>query len=301
MTTQNQQQSSEQVPVTTEDAIENSAHCASVSNGRWAPNAGILDGGGASESGGVDSRETSLTASRSGCSGDGVSTSVLLNDCLVKTVNTMVSKKHLDPMARSADRSLGRANTVPTEIASANSRESPASQTNLERSISESLRDTNIRSNDAAKMLDDKISERKKMKILKRIATVHVDGTVEFELPSSLQPSTINLVPEDVYTEPVDEEPVDFSDSSPMQIVMLIVGTRGDVQPFIAIGKRLQDYGHYMVKNKGFLPSGPSEIAIQRQQIREIIYSLLPACEDADDSGIPFKAEAIIANPPAYG
>jgi len=38
-------------------------------------------------------------------------------------------------------------------------------------------------------------------------------------------------------------EPLDSSDLQhmpPMQIVMLIVGTRGDVQPFIAIGKRLQ-------------------------------------------------------------
>jgi hypothetical protein len=57
-----------------------------------------------------------------------------------------------------------------------------------------------------------------------------------------------------------------------------------------------------MVKNKGFLPSGPSEIAIQRKQIKEIIFSLLPACKDADpDTGIPFKVDAIIANPPAYG
>lgn len=57
-----------------------------------------------------------------------------------------------------------------------------------------------------------------------------------------------------------------------------------------------------MVKNKGFLPSGPSEIPIQRNQIKEIIYSLLPACKDPDpDSDIPFKADAIIANPPAYG
>ncbi|KAF5184113.1 Sterol 3-beta-glucosyltransferase ugt80a2, partial [Thalictrum thalictroides] len=57
-----------------------------------------------------------------------------------------------------------------------------------------------------------------------------------------------------------------------------------------------------MVKNKGFLPSGPSEIPIQRKQMKDIIFSLLPACKDPDlDSGIPFNAEAIIANPPAYG
>lgn len=60
--------------------------------------------------------------------------------------------------------------------------------------------------------------------------------------------------------------------------------------------------GADMVKNKGFLPSGPSEIHIQRNQIKEIIFSLLPACKEDDiDSGIPFKADAIIANPPAYG
>ncbi|KAF3624755.1 putative C2H2-like zinc finger protein [Capsicum annuum] len=127
------------------------------------------------------------------------------------------------------------------------------------------------------------------------------------------------------------------------KIVMLIVGTCGDVQPFTAIDKRLQfldktvDAGfwpsvrlathanfkefvltaglefyplggdpkilaEYMVKNKGFLPSGPSEIPTQRNQMKEIIYSLLPACKEADmDTGVPFKAGAIIANPPAYG
>ncbi|KAF3958187.1 hypothetical protein CMV_016879 [Castanea mollissima] len=89
---------------------------------------------------------------------------------------------------------------------------------------------------------------------------------------------------------------------------MLIVGTRGDVQPFVAIGKCLQEHGHrvrlathanfkdfvltvgleffplggdpkvlvgYMVKNKGYLPSRPSEISIQRNQIKEIIYSFI--------------------------
>lgn len=57
-----------------------------------------------------------------------------------------------------------------------------------------------------------------------------------------------------------------------------------------------------MVKNKGFLPSSPSEISIQRHQLRDIIFSLLPACQNPDpDTKIPFKANAIIANPPAYG
>ncbi|XP_074321105.1 sterol 3-beta-glucosyltransferase UGT80A2-like isoform X2 [Silene latifolia] len=131
------------------------------------------------------------------------------------------------------------------------------------------------------------------------------------------------------------DDSTDFQDLPPMQIVMLIVGTRGDVQPFVAIGKRLQEYGHrvrlathqnfkefvlssgleffplggdpkilagYMVKNKGFLPSEPSEIPIQRNQMREIIFSLLRACKHPDpETQIPFDAEAIIANPPAYG
>lgn len=57
-----------------------------------------------------------------------------------------------------------------------------------------------------------------------------------------------------------------------------------------------------MVKNKGFLPSEPSEIQIQRSQIKDIVFSLLPACMDHDpDTNVPFNVDAIIANPPAYG
>ncbi|RYQ99796.1 hypothetical protein Ahy_B07g087801 isoform A [Arachis hypogaea] len=56
-----------------------------------------------------------------------------------------------------------------------------------------------------------------------------------------------------------------------------------------------------MVKNKGFLPSGRSEIHKQRNQIKAIINSLLPACNSADpDTHVAFNADAIIANPPAY-
>uniref|UniRef100_A0A2C9VF44 Uncharacterized protein n=1 Tax=Manihot esculenta TaxID=3983 RepID=A0A2C9VF44_MANES len=142
----------------------------------------------------------------------------------------------------------------------------------------------------AAKLFDDRVPFRKKLKLFRKIANVKDDGTAQLEEPC--------------YT----TEPPDIP---PLQIVMLIVGTRGNVQPFIAIGKHLQFFplggdpkvlAGYMVKNKGFLPSVPSEIPIQRHQIRDIIFSLCPACEEPDpETNIPFKADAIIANPPAYG
>lgn len=57
-----------------------------------------------------------------------------------------------------------------------------------------------------------------------------------------------------------------------------------------------------MARNKGFIPSGPGEISIQRKQLKSIIESLLPACIEPDlETGLPFKAQAIISNPPAYG
>ncbi|KAJ1424984.1 UDP-glucuronosyl/UDP-glucosyltransferase [Sesbania bispinosa] len=58
----------------------------------------------------------------------------------------------------------------------------------------------------------------------------------------------------------------------------------------------------YMARNKGLIPSGPGEISIQLKELKAIIDSLLPACTAPDlETGVPFKAQAIIANPPAYG
>ncbi|CAI9767439.1 unnamed protein product [Fraxinus pennsylvanica] len=183
------------------------------------------------------------------------------------------------------------------------------------------------------KFFDDKIPQKKKLKWLKRYATIQDDGTVQFEVPGDIKPQSLDFSTSVRYNGYMDKE--DAPALPPLQIVMLIVGTRGDVQPFVAIGKRLQEYGHrvrlathsnfeefvlsaglefyplggdpkvlaaYMVKNKGFLPSGPSEIQIQRHQIKEIIFSLLPACVDADPiTEVSFEVDAIIANPPAYG
>ncbi|XP_047954932.1 sterol 3-beta-glucosyltransferase UGT80A2-like [Salvia hispanica] len=227
-----------------------------------------------------------------------------------------------------------RVNTTPAKILNCGELESPSV---LERSKTDGQRLYNILPEEAARIYDNQISVQEKLSLLNRIATVKHDGTVEFEVPVDVEPQILGIDTESVYNE-ADEEPIDATELQyipPLQIVMLIVGTRGDVQPFVAIGKRLQDYGHrvrlathsnfkefvlssglefyplggdpkvlagYMVKNKGFLPSGPSEIPVQRNQMKEIIFSLLPACKEPDlDSGIPFKAEAIIANPPAYG
>ncbi|BFG37303.1 hypothetical protein CerSpe_235760 [Prunus speciosa] len=192
-----------------------------------------------------------------------------------------------------------------------------------------------------AKLFDHRTPFRKKRKYINRLARVQDDGTVQFDVPGDIKPQQLDFGTGVVHSEPCGEKPssgeteAEVLDVRPLQILMLIVGTRGDVQPFVAIGKRLQEYGHrvrlathanfkdfvltagleffplggdpkvlagYMVKNKGFLPSGPSEISIQRNQIKEIIFSLLPACKEPDpDSEVPFKADAIISNPPAYG
>lgn len=78
--------------------------------------------------------------------------------------------------------------------------------------------------------------------MLNRIATVKDDGTVEFEVPRDVESQDLAVGSENVCNE-VDDDPLDATEQNyipPLQIVMLIVGTRGDVQPFIAIGKRLQ-------------------------------------------------------------
>ncbi|KAL2324639.1 hypothetical protein Fmac_023697 [Flemingia macrophylla] len=182
----------------------------------------------------------------------------------------------------------------------------------------------------------DRLSEQVKQ-LINNLVRIQNDGTVEVDLERSA-----SVAPELFELQSFAELPVSESVSSEskksvprLQIVILVVGTRGDVQPFLAISKRLQEYGHhvrlathanfktfvksagvdfyplggdprvlagYMVRNKGLIPSGPAEVSTQRKQLRAIIDSLLPACTAPDmETGVPFRAQAIIANPPAYG
>ncbi|KAK7391247.1 hypothetical protein VNO78_19660 [Psophocarpus tetragonolobus] len=182
----------------------------------------------------------------------------------------------------------------------------------------------------------DKLAEKAKQ-LIASLVKIQNDGTVEVDLERSA-----SVAPELLELQSFAELTVSESLSSEskksvprLQIVILVVGTRGDVQPFLAIAKRLQEYGHhvrlathanfktfvksagvefyplggdprvlagYMARNKGLIPSGPTEISVQRKQLKAIIDSLLPACTAPDmETSVPFRAQAMIANPPAYG
>lgn len=184
----------------------------------------------------------------------------------------------------------------------------------------------------------DRLSEREKQKLIVEMVRIQRDGTVEVDLtkntPVASELLELQSVEGPIPT--VDRIVTDFNKSVPkLKIAVLVVGTRGDVQPFLAMAKRLQAFGHrvrlathsnfrdfvksagidfyplggdprilagYMARNKGLIPSGPGEISVQRKQIKAIIESLLPACTEPDtETGEPFRAQAIIANPPAYG
>lgn len=70
------------------------------------------------------------------------------------------------------------------------------------------------------------------------------DGTVQIVVPGDIKPhpsvngtGVIDGDHGESFKETLIQE---IQPVRPLQIAMLIVGTRGDVQPFVAIGKRLQ-------------------------------------------------------------
>ncbi|PKA58343.1 Sterol 3-beta-glucosyltransferase UGT80B1 [Apostasia shenzhenica] len=183
----------------------------------------------------------------------------------------------------------------------------------------------------------DKLSNSER-KFIENLFKIQNNATMEVDIAQSspVASELLKLDAVDCTHFEFEDGPFDFKKSIPrLKIVMLVVGTRGDVQPFIAFAKRLQEFGHhvrlathvnfrnfvlsagvefyplggdprimagYMVRNKGLLLFGPTEISIQRKQLKEIINSLLPACTEPDiNTGASFRAQALIANPPAYG
>ncbi|TPX72913.1 undecaprenyldiphospho-muramoylpentapeptide beta-N-acetylglucosaminyltransferase [Spizellomyces sp. 'palustris'] len=124
-----------------------------------------------------------------------------------------------------------------------------------------------------------------------------------------------------------------------MNILILIVGSRGDVQPFVALGKELKAFGHrvrlathdtfkqfvrnagleffplagdpaelmaYMVRNPGLLPGIASimagDVGKKRRMITQILASTWEACIAPDvETDTPFIPDAIISNPVTFG
>ncbi|KAJ7144963.1 UDP-Glycosyltransferase/glycogen phosphorylase [Mycena crocata] len=123
-----------------------------------------------------------------------------------------------------------------------------------------------------------------------------------------------------------------------LSIVIMIVGSRGDVQPYVALGKLLLADGHrvriashetfrtfvneagleffniggnpqdlmsYMVKNPGLMPGMESltngDIGRKRKMLTEMINGCWLACHSpCQETGRTFAADAIISNPPSF-
>jgi UDP:flavonoid glycosyltransferase YjiC (YdhE family) len=123
-----------------------------------------------------------------------------------------------------------------------------------------------------------------------------------------------------------------------LNIVIQVVGSRGDVQPFLALGNELQQHGHririathdvfadfvakaglefypvggdpaalmaYMVKNPSLLPSFQTvmegEIGRKRTMVANMLDGFWDSCLLPDPvTDVPFVADAIIANPPSF-
>lgn len=177
------------------------------------------------------------------------------------------------------------------------------------------------------------------------------DGRWEVSLTPSIYRRLSRFIP-DQKTAGGDPEEGGMPDSPPkyddlrperfptqLNIVIQVVGSRGDVQPFVALGTQLLRYGHrvrlathdvfrdfvrksspleffpiggdpadlmaYMMKNPGLMPSMKSFRAGDIQRKRRMVGAMLDgcwrSCIDPDpDTGVPFVADAIIANPPSF-
>ncbi len=82
-------------------------------------------------------------------------------------------------------------------------------------------------------------------KLMRKLTTVQQDGIVDFDIegsPSLAQVLFGSETRDEIgqHDELGEEDEDELQSIPPLKIVMLIVGTRGDVQPFIGIGRKLQ-------------------------------------------------------------
>ncbi|KAJ3506956.1 hypothetical protein NLJ89_g6575 [Agrocybe chaxingu] len=172
---------------------------------------------------------------------------------------------------------------------------------------------------------------------LTSVASISQDGriSVRFDLKDTDSIPDISRNLTDVEEFAVDQE---WRDYPSMNIVIMIVGSRGDVQPYVALGQQLAKDGHrvriathetfrsfvgdagleffniggnpqdlmsYMVKNPGLVPGIESltngDIKNKRKMLTEMIKGCWLSCHSpCPEIGRAFAADAIISNPPAF-
>jgi len=163
-------------------------------------------------------------------------------------------------------------------------------------------------------------------------------GRLSTLLPSLPQPTEPTPAPEAPQASVEQASPDTIAPSPSLNIVIFVVGSRGDVQPFIAYGTGLQRHGHrvrlathgtfdnfvresglefydiggdptdlmaYMVKNPGLMPSFESmrggDVGRKRKMMAEILKGCWNSCIRPDAvTSQPFVADVIIANPPSF-
>lgn len=168
------------------------------------------------------------------------------------------------------------------------------------------------------------------------------DGRITVDLDSKLY-RTLALLPRraTLLDDEIPQSPPNYEQAQPpirLNIVIQVVGSRGDVQPFVALGCELLKHGHrvrlathgafqdfalkagleffniggdpselmaYMVRNPGLIPSMKSlragDVQAKQDMVAEMLRGCWSSCISPDPiSGKPFVAEAIIANPPSF-
>jgi hypothetical protein len=172
---------------------------------------------------------------------------------------------------------------------------------------------------------------------------VRDDGRVDVDCHAPLGRRLSRLLETQTSISPVLKPPQPDELALPppkLNIVIHVAGSRGDVQPFVALGCVLQrDHGHrvrlathivfedfvrsaglefyplggdpaelmaYIVKNPGLIPSFASvkagDIGRKRDMLGEMLEGCWKSCIERDQrTHAPFVADTIIANPPSMG
>ncbi|PCD24034.1 hypothetical protein FGRA07_11477 [Fusarium graminearum] len=167
------------------------------------------------------------------------------------------------------------------------------------------------------------------------------DGRIDVEIPLTLS-RRLSKLPDFEGLDGASEQPPAYQTHNQriigLNIVIQVIGSRGDIQPFIALAAELQKQGHrirlathdvfadfvsssgieffpvggdpselmaYIVKNPGLIPNMESlragDIQSKRKMVAHMLDGLWDSCILPDPkTGSPFVANCIIANPPSF-